>query len=530
MKKNQWYVLALFASLFTVNSYAQNVAINEDGSLPNANAMLDVKSSTKGLLIPRVSTTGRLAIPNTKGLLVYDTTANSFWYNTGTGWENMAAASSGAGWSLTGNSGTTSSNFLGTTDSKPLIIKVGNVHSGRIEGSVHNNTFLGFNTAPVTTGRENTATGAFTLFANTEGHNNTVNGAYALSSNTIGFNNTAIGSSSMERTTTGYNNVGIGVYSLSQNTTGADNTASGTQALQFNSTGSVNTATGLWAMHDNTTGANNAAHGGYSMIANTVGVYNTSSGAYSLFTNTTGGYNTATGGEASKFNLDGTGNTGTGYRALYNNRSGHWNTSAGAYSMTGNVTGGANTTLGAFTDVVNGATNATAIGYSAFSNVSNKVRIGNSAVTVIEGQVPFTTPSDGRYKYQVKEDVKGLDFIMQLRPVTYQFDVKRFDAAQRKDQKENDMIAASNIMQASYNEAAAIRRTGFIAQEVEKAASVSGYNFSGVIKPKTAEEHYSLSYESFVVPLVKAVQEQQKIIIDLQNQINELKKSQQRSK
>ena len=39
---------------------AQNVAINTDGSLPNKNAMLDIKSDSKGLLIPRMSTASRM--------------------------------------------------------------------------------------------------------------------------------------------------------------------------------------------------------------------------------------------------------------------------------------------------------------------------------------------------------------------------------------------------------------------------------------------------------------------------------------
>ena len=39
-------------------------------------------------------------------------------------------------------------------------------------------------------------------------------------------------------------------------------------------------------------------------------------------------------------------------------------------------------------------TNATAIGAGAFVNASNKVRLGNVLVTVIEGQVAFTSASD----------------------------------------------------------------------------------------------------------------------------------------
>jgi len=66
-------------------------------------------------------------------------------------------------------------------------------------------------------------------------------------------------------------------------------------------------------------------------------------------------------------------------------------------------------------------------------------------------------------------------------------------------------------------EASTIRRTGFIAQEVEKAAMATSYDFSDIVKPKSEKEHYGLSYESFVVPLVKAMQEQQQMI-DYQNQ------------
>src|SRR5260370_25766200 len=88
------YSLLAVWILLTPNTHAQNVAINTDGSLPNANAILDIKSFSKGLLIPRMSSNARSIIPNTRGLLVYDTTTSSFWYNTGTQWQNMVAAAS----------------------------------------------------------------------------------------------------------------------------------------------------------------------------------------------------------------------------------------------------------------------------------------------------------------------------------------------------------------------------------------------------------------------------------------------------
>jgi hypothetical protein len=421
--------LALF--LFMMPCIAQNVAINEDGSLPHSNAILDVKSFNKGILIPRISTSDRLAIKAPKGLLVYDTTTSSFWYishyilvssdSTLTVWQNLAT---GTGWSVLGNS-TDSNYFLGTTNRMALKIKVWGQPSGCID-PIGQNTFWGYQAGflnPLyrvdTPGIMNTATGSFSLYSNTRGYHNT---------------------------------------------------ADGSGAMRFNTSGSSNTAIGAHALYNNTVGGTNAALG-----------------ASALYANTTGRFNTAVGGIA-----------------LYNNRTGSFNTGIGY-----------NTTL-----TRDSFSNATAIGYGAVVNASNKVRIGNSAVTAIEGQVPFTVPSDGRFKYSVKEDVKGLDFIMRLRPVTYQFDVKRFDM--QYGSKEGS--AANYAMHAAYyNEAASLRRSGFIAQEVEQAALATGYNFSGIIHPKTAEEHYSLSYESFVVPMVKAIQELNEKNKKLEQEIAEIK-------
>ena len=139
--------------------------------------------------------------------------------------------------------------------------------------------------------------------------------------------------------------------------------------------------------------------GTQSLAGNTTGINNTASGFQSLFANTTGINNVA-----------------VGTSSLPSNTTGFQNTAIGTFSLFNNITGSSNTAIGFGADISAGnLTNATAIGEGAIVNASNKVRIGNGAVTVIEGQVPFTTPSDGRFKYKIKEDVKGLDFIMQLR-------------------------------------------------------------------------------------------------------------------
>ena len=75
------------------NSNAQNITItDDDGYSPDASAMLDVKSTDKGLLIPRMTTDLRNAIVSpATGLLVFDTDANAFYYYAGTnGWLNLS--------------------------------------------------------------------------------------------------------------------------------------------------------------------------------------------------------------------------------------------------------------------------------------------------------------------------------------------------------------------------------------------------------------------------------------------------------
>jgi hypothetical protein len=108
---------------------------------------------------------------------------------------------------------------------------------------------------------------------------------------------------------------------------------------------------------------------------------------------------------------------------------------------------------------------------------------------------------------------------MKLRPVVYNFQTEKYDSFINGGTNER---FASKI---DYTESESIRHNGFIAQEVEKAAKESAYEFDGVIAPKNNKEAYGLSYSQFVVPLVKAVQEQQAIIEELRKEIELLKSS-----
>ncbi|MEM9528894.1 MAG: hypothetical protein AAGA31_19945, partial [Bacteroidota bacterium] len=78
--------LLLFASSLT---HAQ-VAINTSGNVPDTTAMLDVSGSDKGILIPRMDSTSRIAILNpADGLTVYDTTTTTFWYYDNDQWNEI---------------------------------------------------------------------------------------------------------------------------------------------------------------------------------------------------------------------------------------------------------------------------------------------------------------------------------------------------------------------------------------------------------------------------------------------------------
>ncbi len=80
-------LLSLFISNF---GNAQNVAINTDGSNASSDAILHLKSTSKGLLIPSMTSAQRISISNvSNGLMVYDTQTNSFWFRDAGFWREL---------------------------------------------------------------------------------------------------------------------------------------------------------------------------------------------------------------------------------------------------------------------------------------------------------------------------------------------------------------------------------------------------------------------------------------------------------
>jgi hypothetical protein len=381
-----------------------------------------------------------------------------------------------------------------------------------------------------TTGSQNTGIGYQVLYSNTNGYNNSAVGFKSLFSNTTGIRNNAMGYFSLTSNSSGYDNNGFGFEALRSNTTGFNNVAIGSNALTYNTSGTTNIAIGAFAMLYNTTGSGNSALGNGALAQNTIGQFNAVVGGDALALNTTSSENVAIGNRALRsqsWNNSGfgysPGNVAIGYEALFSNNpsglinNGNWNVGIGRVALRANITGAANvgvggaagntnitghfnTYLGHDADVNAGnRSNGTALGYQATITASNQVRIGNGTVTSIGGQVGWTALSDERFKTNVVENVPGLKFINQLRPVTYRLDIDKFNQFIGLE-KESEQVLPSQ-------EAEAITRTGFLAQEVEKAAQKIGFDFDGVDQPKNERDPYGLRYAEFTVPLVKAVQE-----------------------
>lgn len=379
--------------------------------------------------------------------------------------------------------------------------------------------------------------------AGTGGVDHSYFGAYAGNAATSSSAwNSYFGTSSGRNTTTGDGNTAIGFYSLYYNTTGSSNVAAGDHALFLNISGRYNaaignralyhnvadenTATGYDALYKNTEGQENTANGSYTLTANTTGDKNVALGANALAYTTTGSRNTAVGEMAMFYNTTGSNNSAYGSSPL-TTISGSYNCAFGAEALfyefpDAGCTDSYNSALGDFSFMPNtqycpGYNNTTALGRNSKVTASNQVRIGNSGVTSIGGQVGWSNLSDGRFKRDIRNDVSGLDFIKELNPVSYLLDKDAIDKFLGiPDSIRIEHAATGKISQ---------RQVGFVAQDVEAIIKKSGYVFSGIEAPQNENDTYAIRYAEFVVPLVKAAQELSAIVDRQRQEIGKLKEA-----
>ena len=179
-----------------------------------------------------------------------------------------------------------------------------------------------------------------------------------------------------------------------------------------------------------------------------------------------------------------------GYDALRNTSTRDNNVALG-YQTGDTITNGSNNTLiGYDADVASNAiTNATAIGANAVVDASNKIRLGDNSITVIEGKVGFTISSDRRLKANIENTKYGLETILKLAPVDYTL-------------KSNGLA-----------------QIGFIAQDVQPLVPEAVNGTEGALEKG---ETLGITYTTLIPVLTKAIQEQQQQLETQQNLIQSL--------
>ncbi len=160
------FLTGLFLALVLISPSleSQNVGINATGIAPDNSAMMDVSSTTKGFLLPRMSHSemNTIATPAT-GLTVYCTDVpNGFYFFNGMMWVALLTASTNnGGWMLSGNAGTTpgtaaGQNFFGTTDAQDMVLASNGIERLRIlqSGAIAFNGATNTGTTPTTTNQQ----------------------------------------------------------------------------------------------------------------------------------------------------------------------------------------------------------------------------------------------------------------------------------------------------------------------------------------------------------------------------------------
>ena len=371
------------------------------------------------------------------------------------------------------------------------------------------------------TGTNNTAVGARSLDANTTGASNVAVGDMALGANTTASNNTGIGTNALAANTTGGNNQGFGMYALAENTTGGNNTSVGYNALGANTTASDNTAVGFRALEANTTGTNNTALGKGAGIDITTGDDNTAIGQEALFTATTASDNTAVGFQALYSNTSGENNCTVGHNAGFNITTGGSNVCIGKSAGDNKTTGSNNIIIGTDSDGLDAdETGEIIIGHGLQGVGANYITIGTGTgndrvYNQFTSNASWTRVSDERYKKEIQDNTDcGLDFINDLRPVTFKWKEKSELDPSFPDYDPEDT-----------NNAHTNKLYGLIAQEVKEALDKNNITDFGGWNSVTTGDHtqQGISQEMFIHPLIKAVQELSAKVEELKKKLSEEK-------
>ena len=286
-----------------------------------------------------------------------------------------------------------------------------------------------------------------------------------------------------------------GKASLAANTFTADQVINGIIVGRSAGNISSNTAVGSTALDSNTTGTSNTAVGVNAMTANLTGSQSTAFGASALAANLAG-QNTGVGENAGSAITTGNENTVIGRRACQNLVTGIRNSALGA-TAGNSVTGSNNTFVGfeAGSTLTTGTNNSFLGAQSEPSSVtiSNTITLGNSSIATLRCQVTsITALSDERDKTNIEPLTLGLDFVKELKPVT-------FDWSMRPEYNANGDLIENNKNGNS--------ETGFIAQDL--LALQNKYNTESFLKlvEQDNPDKLEASAGKLLPILVKAIQD-----------------------
>ena len=270
-------------------------------------------------------------------------------------------------------------------------------------------------------------------------------------------------------------------------TTGNTNTAFGQAALGANTTGSQNTAFGYFTLDSNTTGIQNTAFGREALGANIGGDYNSAFGLNALYFNTGGSSNCAFGQTSLYYNTTGRNNSAFGSNTLSLNVTGENNTAIGRYSLL-NCLSSNNTAIGELSGVnlITGST-VICIGHNSqpsSATISNEVNIYNGSITArfAGAATAWTFVSDARDKDNIENLNLGLNFVTQLQPRKFNWNIRNSDVDKGK------------------------KASGFIAQELLSVVQSNNADFLGLVYTNDPNQ-FSIAHTNLIPVLVNAIKE-----------------------
>ena len=284
----------------------------------------------------------------------------------------------------------------------------------------------------------------------------------------------------------------------------------GTLALDANTSGSLNTCIGRSAGSSATTVSDNTFIGAFCGDAATGGE-NTGVGSGALGGSLTGDQNVAVGHDAGNSLTSGTDNVFIGHLA------GNGATTASDCVMIGEqsggqttITGGANTLVGrAAGYAVTSGVNNSCLGKDAgranspsgnIQTSSNNICLGNDDITGLFCSDTSISSSDSRDKADITNFNIGLNWIKDLRPVTYKWDKRSWYGTEEEPYGTPDGSKKASKV-----------NIGFLAQEALEVEKANGFGDSAdnmLICNLTEDgQRYGMKYERLVPILVNAIKE-----------------------